>query len=43
MSHFRLALFWLNRAVVSRLAKLTAAVTSTGYQFPLSSGFPVLE
>ncbi|RKO67823.1 HD domain-containing phosphohydrolase [Desulfofundulus salinus] len=37
-----LALFWLNRAVVSRLAKLTAAVTSTGYQFPLSSGFPVL-
>ncbi|MQL53029.1 hypothetical protein GFC01_12345 [Desulfofundulus thermobenzoicus] len=38
-----LALFWLNRAVVSRLAKLTAAVTSTGYQFPLSSGFPVLE
>ncbi|MBC7324369.1 MAG: PAS domain S-box protein, partial [Moorella sp. (in: Bacteria)] len=38
-----LALCWLNRAVVSRLVKLTAAVTSAGYQFPLSSGFPVLE
>lgn len=38
-----LALYWLNRAVVSRLGKLTAAVTGTGYQFPLSSGFPVLK
>jgi len=38
-----LALYWLNRAVVSRLVKLTAAVTGTGYQSPLSSGFPVLK
>lgn len=38
-----LAFFWLDRAIVSRLLKLTAAVTTTGHDLSLSPKVPVLE
>lgn len=38
-----LVMFWMNRVVLSRLAKLTTAATSTGYQTAPASSFPVLK